>query len=54
MRNSVSVFAFSVGIVGTGSLHAQCKVDKSSNEAKLLAYYAAPLAFSPARVLPGS
>ena len=47
MRYSVSVFAFSVGIVGTGSLHAQCKVGKSSNEAKLLAYYAAPLAFSP-------
>jgi len=30
---------------------AQCKVGKETNEAKLLAYYAAPLAFSPSGTL---
>lgn len=33
------------------SVGAQCKVDDDSNEAKLLAYYAVPLAFSPSGTL---
>lgn len=51
MRYCVSALAIVTGIVGTSSLDAQCVVDKSSNEAKLLAYYAAPLAFSPSGTL---
>jgi hypothetical protein len=47
MRYSVGALVVSAGVIATTSLHAQCVVDKSSNEAKLLAYYAAPLAFSP-------
>jgi hypothetical protein len=31
-----------------GELAAQCKVSKNSNEAKLLAFYSMPIAFSPA------
>lgn len=34
-----------------GLLGAQCRVAPTTNEAKLLAYYAAPLAFSPGGVL---
>src|SRR6185295_6857584 len=35
----------------TQVVSAQCKVGKETNEAKLLAYYAAPLAFSPSGTL---
>jgi hypothetical protein len=37
--------------VAATSVGAQCKVDEDSNEAKLLAYYAVPLAFSPSGTL---
>jgi len=50
MRYCVSALAVAA-IAGTSSLDAQCVVDKSSNEAKLLAYYAAPLTFSPSGAL---
>jgi hypothetical protein len=44
--------------LSAGPLLAQCRVGKETNEAKLLAYYAAPLAFSPSGSLeqmnPGS
>lgn len=51
MRFSVSAIGVAAAVTCTASLRAQCVVDKSSNEAKLLAYYAAPLAFSPSGAL---
>ncbi len=45
-------------LVLSGMSQAQCRVGKETNEAKLLAYYAVPLAFSPSGMLermePGS
>ena len=35
-------------LISESSLSAQCRVPKNSNEAKLLAFYSAPIAFSPA------
>ncbi|MEP7345431.1 MAG: hypothetical protein ABI877_09190 [Gemmatimonadaceae bacterium] len=51
MRYYVSALAAVAGITLSTSLDAQCIVPKESNEAKLLAYYAAPLAFSPSGTL---
>ncbi|MFN8574810.1 MAG: hypothetical protein U0132_22335 [Gemmatimonadaceae bacterium] len=47
MRVSFVISSFVASVLVTGTAAAQCVVDKSSNEAKLLAYYAAPLVFSP-------
>lgn len=44
---SVRVVTPTLLVAAATAAHAQCKVDKTSNEAKLLAYYAAPLVFSP-------
>lgn len=35
-------------LISASSVSAQCRVPKNSNEAKLLAFYSAPIAFSPA------
>jgi len=37
-----------VSSISAPNLFAQCRVPKTSNEAKLLAFYSAPIAFSPA------
>jgi len=42
------LFATVVVLVVAGKAEAQCKVSSSSNEGKLLAFYTAPIAFSPA------
>ena len=44
---SLIVFALSFSVVRP-SLAAECRVPKNSNEAKLLAFYSAPISFSPA------
>src|SRR5687767_11100633 len=46
VRAVVTVILASV--VLSGAAHAQCLVPKESNEAKLLAFSAVPIAFSPA------
>lgn len=40
-----------LALLVAGEVEGQCRVGRETNEAKLLAYYAAPLAFSPGGVL---
>ncbi len=47
MRLSLVIPSVAAAVCLSSVAAAQCVVDKSSNEAKLLAYYAAPLVFSP-------
>ena len=45
---TTAVLISAISCLYAQQLHAQCRVPKTSNEAKLLAFYSAPLAFSPA------
>jgi len=45
---ATAVFIGALGCLTAREVSAQCRVPKTSNEAKLLAFYSAPLAFSPA------
>lgn len=45
---TTTVFIVALSFVSAQQLYAQCRVPKTSNEAKLLAFYSAPIAFSPA------
>ena len=44
----IAFLVAALSCVTAGRLAAQCRVPPSSNEAKLLAFYSAPIAFSPA------
>lgn len=48
MTVTAAVFVVVMSSSTAHGLLAQCRVPKSSNEAKLLAFYSAPIAFSPA------
>jgi hypothetical protein len=45
---TATIFFVVVSSMSAQQLFAQCRVPKTSNEAKLLAFYSAPIAFSPA------
>jgi len=45
---TTAVLVVALGCMTARDISAQCRVPKNSNEAKLLAFYSAPLAFSPA------